>query len=45
LFHAKFGAGVVFTLEGRGANARAQIHFGRHGTKWLALAATRLTSS
>jgi DNA helicase-2/ATP-dependent DNA helicase PcrA len=43
VFHAKFGEGVVLTLEGRGADARAQINFGRHGTKWLALAIAKLT--
>jgi DNA helicase-2/ATP-dependent DNA helicase PcrA len=43
VFHSKFGEGVVLTLEGRGADARAQIHFGRHGTKWLALAIAKLT--
>lgn len=43
VFHAKFGEGVVVTLEGRGADARAQINFGRHGTKWLALSVAKLT--
>lgn len=43
VFHAKFGEGVVVTLEGRGADARAQINFGRHGMKWLALAVAKLT--
>ncbi|HMM84546.1 UvrD-helicase domain-containing protein [Azohydromonas sp.] len=43
VFHAKFGEGVVVTLEGRGADARAQINFGRHGLKWLALAVAKLT--
>jgi DNA helicase-2/ATP-dependent DNA helicase PcrA len=43
VFHAKFGEGVVLTLEGRGADARAQINFGRHGTKWLALGVAKLT--
>ncbi len=43
VFHAKFGEGVVVTLEGRGADARAQINFGRHGAKWLALAVAKLT--
>ncbi len=43
VFHAKFGEGVVLTLEGRGADARAQINFGRHGTKWLALGIAKLT--
>ena len=43
VFHDKFGEGVVTTLEGRGADARAQVHFVRHGSKWLALAVARLT--
>jgi ATP-dependent DNA helicase UvrD/PcrA len=43
VFHTKFGEGVVTTLEGRGADARAQVQFGRHGSKWLALAIARLT--
>ncbi len=43
VFHGKFGEGVVLTLEGRGADARAQISFGRHGTKWLALGIAKLT--
>ena len=43
VFHAKFGEGVVLTLEGRGADARAQINFGRHGLKWLALGIAKLT--
>ena len=43
VFHAKFGEGVVMTLEGRGADARAHINFGRHGSKWLALAVAKLT--
>ncbi|MCI1192171.1 UvrD-helicase domain-containing protein [Calidifontimicrobium sp. SYSU G02091] len=43
VFHNKFGEGVVVTLEGSGTDARAQINFGRHGTKWLALAVAKLT--
>ena len=43
VFHAKFGEGVVLTLEGRGADARAHINFGRHGSKWLALSVAKLT--
>jgi len=43
VFHTKFGEGVITTLEGRGADARAQVQFGRHGSKWLALAIARLT--
>jgi DNA helicase-2/ATP-dependent DNA helicase PcrA len=43
VFHPKFGEGVVTTLEGRGADARAQVTFGRHGSKWLALTVAKLT--
>jgi DNA helicase II / ATP-dependent DNA helicase PcrA len=43
VFHTKFGEGVVITLEGRGEDARAQIHFGRHGAKWLQLSIAKLT--
>ena len=43
VFHTKFGEGVVMTLEGSGADARAQINFGRHGLKWLALSIAKLT--
>jgi DNA helicase-2/ATP-dependent DNA helicase PcrA len=43
VFHTKFGEGVILTLEGRGADARAQVNFGRHGSKWLALGIAKLT--
>jgi DNA helicase-2/ATP-dependent DNA helicase PcrA len=43
VFHNKFGEGVVITLEGSGAEARAQVNFGRHGMKWLALGIAKLT--
>jgi len=43
VFHNKFGEGVVVTLEGSGEDARAQVNFGRHGMKWLALAVAKLT--
>ncbi len=43
VFHNKFGEGVVTVLEGQGADARAQVHFGRHGSKWLALTIAKLT--
>jgi len=43
VFHNKFGEGVITTLEGRGADARAQVQFGRHGSKWLALGIAKLT--
>jgi len=43
VFHTKFGEGVIVTLEGGGDDARAQINFGRHGMKWLALSVAKLT--
>ena len=43
VFHTKFGEGVVVTLEGSGDDARAQVNFGRHGMKWLALCIAKLT--
>lgn len=44
VFHNKFGEGVILTLEGNGADARVQVNFGRHGTKWLMLAVAKLTA-
>jgi DNA helicase-2/ATP-dependent DNA helicase PcrA len=44
VFHTKFGEGVIVTLEGAGEDARAQVNFGRHGPKWLALAMAKLTA-
>lgn len=43
VFHTKFGEGKVLAVEGSGDDARAQINFPRHGTKWLALAIAKLT--
>ncbi|MBK7001394.1 MAG: UvrD-helicase domain-containing protein [Rhodoferax sp.] len=43
VFHAKFGEGTVLTLEGKGDDARAQINFSRHGSKWLALSVAKLS--
>jgi DNA helicase-2/ATP-dependent DNA helicase PcrA len=42
VFHTKFGEGVILTLEGAGEEARAQVNFGRHGMKWLALSVAKL---
>ncbi|HYP68703.1 MAG TPA: DNA helicase II, partial [Thiobacillaceae bacterium] len=41
--HAKFGAGVILDVEGRGAEARVQVKFRDVGVKWLALAYAKLT--
>ena len=43
VFHAKFGEGAVISIEGVGDDARAQVNFPRHGTKWLALSVAKLT--
>lgn len=43
VFHNKFGEGKVLAVEGAGADARAQVSFNRHGTKWLALSVAKLT--
>ena len=43
VLHGKFGEGVILTIEGSGDDARAQINFGRHGMKWLALSIAKLT--
>ena len=43
--HAKFGEGVVVSLEGSGQDARAQINFGAAGMKWLALSVAKLEAA
>ena len=43
VFHNKFGEGKVLAIEGTGDDARAQVSFPRHGTKWLALSVAKLT--
>ncbi len=43
VFHTKFGEGKVLAIEGQGDDARAQVTFARHGTKWLALSVAKLT--
>ena len=43
VFHPKFGEGKLLTLEGLGADAKAQVNFPRHGVKWLALSVAKLT--
>jgi len=35
--HPKFGAGVIVSAEGRGAEARVQVNFRDTGLKWLML--------
>jgi DNA helicase-2/ATP-dependent DNA helicase PcrA len=41
--HAKFGQGVVLSVEGSGAHTRVQVKFKEHGVKWLVLAYANLT--
>lgn len=41
--HAKFGEGVVLSIEGSGAHTRVQVKFRQEGTKWLILAYANLT--
>lgn len=41
--HAKFGEGVVLSVEGSGAHTRVQVKFTEHGAKWLVLAYANLT--
>ncbi len=43
--HAKFGAGVILDVEGRGTDARVQVKFRDVGVKWLALAYAKLISA
>ncbi len=43
--HAKFGAGVIINCEGRGADARVEVRFGRAGTKWLLLEYAKLVAT
>jgi DNA helicase-2/ATP-dependent DNA helicase PcrA len=40
--HAKFGAGVIVSAEGRGNDARVQVNFREAGMKWLALEYAKL---
>ncbi len=40
--HARFGEGVVTGIEGHGDDARIQVKFAAHGSKWLALSIVKL---
>jgi len=42
--HAKFGEGVIFNIEGSGADTRVQVNFRKTGSKWLALEYAKLTA-
>jgi DNA helicase-2/ATP-dependent DNA helicase PcrA len=41
--HARFGAGVVLSIEGQGPQARIQVNFEGEGAKWLMLQYANLT--
>lgn len=41
--HAKFGQGVILSVEGSGAHTRVQVKFANDGSKWLVLAYANLT--
>jgi DNA helicase-2/ATP-dependent DNA helicase PcrA len=40
--HPKFGAGIIVSAEGRGADARVQVNFRNSGLKWLMLEYAKL---
>ena len=42
VMHPRFGAGVIVSAEGRGADARVQVNFRDSGLKWLMLEYARL---
>jgi DNA helicase-2/ATP-dependent DNA helicase PcrA len=42
VMHPKFGAGVIVSAEGRGADARVQVNFRGSGLKWLMLEYAKL---
>lgn len=41
--HAKFGQGVILSVEGSGAHTRVQVKFVSEGSKWLVLTYANLT--
>lgn len=42
VYHQIFGEGVVLNFEGRGNNARIEVHFDAEGSKWLVLQYAKL---
>lgn len=44
VFHAKFGEGTVLATEGSDLDAKVQVRFKRHGTKWLIAHIAKLTA-
>jgi DNA helicase-2/ATP-dependent DNA helicase PcrA len=45
VMHPTFGAGVIVSAEGRGADARVQVNFRNSGLKWLMLEYARLIAA
>jgi DNA helicase-2/ATP-dependent DNA helicase PcrA len=45
VLHPTFGAGVIVSAEGRGADARVQVNFKSGGLKWLMLEYARLIAA
>ena len=45
MVHPTFGAGVIVSAEGRGADARVQVNFKKGGLKWLMLEYARLIAA
>jgi DNA helicase-2/ATP-dependent DNA helicase PcrA len=43
--HARFGEGVIMTVEGQGSHARVQVNFEQSGRKWLVVAYANLMVS
>lgn len=43
--HPTFGAGVIVSAEGRGAEARVQVNFRGAGLKWLLLEYAKLAAA
>ncbi len=43
VFHTKFGEGKVLAVEGSGLDAKVQVQFKRHGSKWLVAHIAKLT--
>ncbi len=45
VLHARFGAGVIVSAEGRGKDARVQVNFRDAGLKWLSLEFANLAAA
>jgi DNA helicase-2/ATP-dependent DNA helicase PcrA len=42
VLHPTFGEGILVNAEGNGQQARVQVNFDKHGSKWLVLAYANL---